>query len=116
MSGTTDLTTALRLLRGLEDGGMRTAEARILAEDLDPVLVYVIVRYLRETYPASDPAATAVLDRVVALTSAWPGLVDRSKEGERDPVSAWFTAEHSFGEFRGRGASMLEIIVEKLES
>ena len=116
MSGTTDLDTALRLLRGLEDGGLQAAEARILAEDLDPVLVYVIVRYLREVYPASNPAATAVLDRVVALTSAWPGLVGKSKEGERDPISSWFTSEHSFGEFRGRSSAMLEIIVDKLES
>jgi len=34
----------------------------------------------------------------------------------RSPVSAWFRAEHSFGEFRGRGAAMLETVVDKLES
>ena len=116
MSGSTDLDTARRLLRGLENGGMKTADARILAEDLDPVLVYVIVRYLREVYPASDPAATAVLERVVALTSSWPGMVAKSQEGEQDSVSEWFSSEHTFGEFRSRGTAMLEIVVDKLES
>lgn len=116
MNDSTDLDSALRLLRGLEDGGMDTAEARILAQDLDPVLVYVTVRYLREVYPASDPAASAVLDRVVALTSAWPGIVAKSKEGEADPISAWFAGDYSFGAFRGRGAEMIRLIVDKLES
>jgi len=90
--------------------------ARTIAEELDPVLLYVVVRFLREAYPASNPAATAVLDRVVALTSAWPGLVARSKEGERDAVAEWFSNTHSFGEFRGRGAELIALIVEKLES
>jgi hypothetical protein len=116
MNGATDLDSALRLLRGLEEGSMGTAEAKILAQDLDPVLVWATVRYLREVYPASDPAATAVLERVVALTSAWPGLVAKSREGEADPIAGWFASEHAFGEFRGRGAEMIRLVVDKLES
>ena len=95
---------------------MSAADARTLAERLDPVLVYVIVRYLREVYPASHPAATAVLDRVVALTTAWPELVARSTAGEHDVVSKWFVSEYSFTEFRNRGAELIELIVDKLES
>ena len=116
MSTSTDKNQASRLLRGLEDGGMAVAEARIFAEDLDPVLVHVILRYLRAAYPASDPAASAVLERVVQLTSADPAIVRKAQEGERDPVSEWFAAEHSFGEFRGRGHDLIDLIVEKLES
>jgi hypothetical protein len=95
---------------------MAVAEARILAQDLDPVLVFSIVQYLREAYPASDPAATAVLERVVELTSAYPAIVSKSKEGEQDPVSAWFADEYSFGEFRGRGREMIRIIADKLDT
>jgi hypothetical protein len=116
MDTSTDRERALALLRGLEYGGMATAEARILAEDLDPVLVWVVVRYLREVYPASDPAATAVLERVVRLTSAYPGIVQKSKQGERDPVAEWFAGEFGFRDFRGRGERMVETIVDKLES
>ena len=116
MNTSTDKNQAEKLLRGLEDGRMNASEATLLAQDLDPVLVYAILRYLREVYPASNPAASAVLDRVVALTSTWPGIVEKSKEGERDPISEWFTSEYSFGDFRGRGSEMLDLIVDKLES
>ncbi len=116
MPGTTDASTAIRLLNGLEFGGMEAAAARTLAEGLDPVLVFAVVRYLREIHPASDPAAGPVLERVIALTKAWPGLVSRSKEGEQDPIAGWFLSEHSFPEFKGRGDEMIELIVEKLES
>ena len=116
MNGSTNKNDALRLLQGLEQGTMNAVEARILAGTLDPVLVHLILRYLREVYPASNPAATAVLDRVVALTSAEPGLVAKVKEGEKDPVSVWFSAEHPIAEFRGRASEMIELIVDKLES
>jgi hypothetical protein len=116
MGASTDKNLALKLLRGLDDGGIDTSEARGLALELDPVLVYVVVRYLREVYPASDPAASPVLERVVDLTSADPAIIAKSKEGEQDPVSRWFASEHSFRDYRGRGAELIELIVDKLES
>jgi hypothetical protein len=112
----TDRDLALRLLAGLEEGGMPASEAAIAAEDLDPVLVYFIVQFLRAVYPASSPAAHAVLQRVVELTSAYPAIVRKSKVGEEDPVSRWFGSEYAFGDFRGRGAELIEMIVDKLES
>ena len=115
MAGSTDKGKASRLLHGLEDGAMSTIQAQALASELDPVLVHVVVRYLREVYPASHPAAGAVLERVVAFTSSSPSVVAKVKEGEADPVSAWFASEYSFRDFRGRGDDLLELIVEKLE-
>ena len=47
MGTSTDRNQALRLLRGLDEGSIDSTEACILAEELDPVLVYVVVRYLR---------------------------------------------------------------------
>jgi hypothetical protein len=116
MTTSTDKNRALRLLHGLDEGGMDVSEARALAEELDPVLVYVIVRFLREVYPASDPAASPVLERVVQLTSAYPALVAKSGEGEKDPVSQWFSSEYSFRDFRRRGDELIDLIVDKLES
>ena len=103
MGGAIDRDAALRLLGGLEGGGLPAADGRFIAERLDPVLVHFVVRYLRESYPASHPAATAVLERLVKLTAAYPGIVAQSKQGEEDPVTSWFESEHSFAEFRGRG-------------
>jgi hypothetical protein len=116
MSGSTDKALAEKLLHGLEDGRMSGSEATLLAQDLDPVLVHVILRYLREVYPASNPAAGAVLDRVVSLTSSSPRIVALAKEGEQDPVSQWFASEYAFGDFRGRSSELLDLVIDKLES
>ena len=112
MSAFDEKREALRLLDGLENGGMAADDASSIAQDLDPVLVHVIVKFLRETYPVSDPAATAVLERVVQLNSAWKGLVARCQEGEQDPITEWFESEYAYRDFRGRGAEMIELIVD----
>jgi len=116
MGTSTDKNQALRLLNGLEMGGLDPAEGRVLVEDLDPVLVHLIVRFLRDVYPIHAPAAGPVLERVVALTNATPEIVALAKEGETDPITSWFVSEHTFGEFRGRGDAMLALVVDKLES
>ena len=107
---------ANRLLSGLENGGLAPHDALILAEGLDPVLVYVIVSFLRGIYPASDPAATAVLERVVQLTTASPTMIRKHKAGHQDSVSGWFESEYSYGDYRGRGSDLVDLIVDKLES
>jgi hypothetical protein len=116
MGTSTDRRAAERLLAGLENGGMDSADAAVLAASLDPVLVYLIVRYLRESYSASDPAAGSVLERVVALTSADRAIVEACRDGEQDPVARWFVAEHALGSFRGRRSELIARIVDKLES
>ena len=107
---------ALRLLDGLENGTQFGIDASLLAERIDPVLFYIVVRFLRESYPASDPAANAVLGRVVKLTSRQAALVRKFSEGEQDPISQWFGSEHSFREFRGRGRELIDTVVDKLDS
>ncbi len=116
MGTSTDRAEALRLLEGLENGRMSPVQLAVIAEDLDPVLLYVVVTYLRAVHRASDPAAGGILDRVVRLTSTGRKLVQAHKQGERDPVTQWFTSEYDFASFRGRPRAMLDLIVDKLES
>ena len=116
MTPTEEKREAVRLLGGLEDGRMTTDDAQHIAGSVDPVLLYFIVRHLRDSYPASDPAATSVLDRVVGLTRTSPLLVTRCKEGQEDPVSKWFEGDYSFRDFRGRGVELIEMIADKLEA
>ena len=116
MATTNEGREALRLLAGLENGGLSTADAAIVAEDLDPVLVYVIVAFLRKVYPVSDPAASSVLDRVVRMTSRSPALIRKHEQGESDPISRWFEENHDYRDFRGRGPELIELIVDKLET
>ena len=107
---------AKRLLSGLENGTVTASDGAFIVESIDPVLVYLIVKYLREVYPASDPAATSVLERVVDLTSQSRVFVKKSKEGEQDPISRWFESEYVFRDYRGRGDEFIDLIVDKLES
>ena len=107
---------ASRLLAGLEGGSLPPADAVILAEDLDPVLVYVIVSFLRAVYPAGDRAATSVLERVVALTTASRAVIAKYRDGERDPISRWFEADYTYRDYRGRGAELVALVADKLDS
>jgi len=107
---------ARRLVSGLESGALSTADAVIIAEDLDPVLVYAIVSFLRAVYPITDPAATSVLDRVVQLTATSPAVVRLHRKGGEDPIAGWFESEHGYSAFRGHGDRMVDCIVEKLDS
>lgn len=116
MGTSTDRRTAGRLLSALENGGSSATDLRFVAETLDPVLLFIIIKYLRQNYPASDRAAGAVLQRVVELTQAYPALVARCGEGESDPISGWFASEHDFNEFKHRGPELIDLIVDKLES
>ncbi|MEM7247305.1 MAG: hypothetical protein AAF533_18325 [Acidobacteriota bacterium] len=116
MHDTDERRAALRLLRALEQGGEPAADLAIIAQDIDPVLVHGIISFLRAVYPATDPAATGVLGRVVELTGASPEVIRRHEEGGRDPITEWFTSEHEYGQFRGRGDNVVDLLVEKLES
>ena len=109
-------TSAQRLLAGIENGNLSNADAIVVAEDIDPALFYVIVSFLREIYPASDPAATAVLERVVALTQGSAILVRHHKSGGEDPIAQWFEDEYTYGEFRTRGPEMIAVVADKIDS
>jgi hypothetical protein len=116
MTAPIDTRPAVKLMRGIETGAFASDELHRLAEALDPVLLYFVVRYLRETNPASDRAASAVLERLVKLTRTFPGMVAKVKKGEGDPVVRWFTGAPTFGEFRGRGPALIDLVVAKLEA
>lgn len=116
MGTSTDRGEALRLLEGLENGRMSPVQLAVIAEDLDPVLLYVVVKYLRAAHRASDPAAGGILERVVHLTSTSRTLVQAHKQGELDPVSQWFESEYDYGAFRARAGALLDLVADKLES
>ena len=116
MGESTELNKSLQLLDGLELGGRPITELAAIAEDLDPVLLYGIVTMLRANYPASDPAASAVLERVVALSRSYRGFVEQCKEGETDPVGEWMRKEIDLRGFRGRNEGFLTLLIDKLES
>jgi len=104
---------ALRILSGIEDGTMTAAQSQEAVEEADAALVYLIFTWLRRRY-ADHPASDAVLGRLLAVTDRTPGLAAKLKEGQADPVVAWFEDEY---QYRDLGAKeFIELVVEKLES
>jgi hypothetical protein len=106
----------LRWLEGIEDGTLGTGDLYNLSQKMDPVLIHLIIKFLRKKYPSIKPEAAAVMARLVDLTSNYPEVVKQMKEAEADPVSEWFADTYNFGEFYSKPQEMLELIVEKLES
>ena len=116
MGDSTDFSSASRLLRGIEQGGLAVAEARVIATELDPVLLHTIVRYLRDAYPATVPEARPVLERLVAVTESDRSIVREAKLGEEDPIGRWIVEEYRLADFKGRSDELLHLVIDKLES
>lgn len=105
----------LRLLSGLENGTLSTADAFNIAEKRDPLLLYFILRYLREKYPATNTASQGVLERIVSLTSTYTDLVKKTKSAESDPVREWFDDAYTMRQYFDKSGEFVEMIVEKIE-
>lgn len=103
---------ALRILQGIEDGSMSAADSAQLVEDADPALVYLLFTWLRNRYPASDPASEAVLGRLVAISNRG-SVAAKMKAGQKDPVVEWFEDEYSYRDLGSR--EFVALIIEKLE-
>ncbi len=106
---------SLRLLSGLENGTLDAADAYNIAKERDPVLLYFILRFLRENYPPSSPQSKGVIERLVELTGTYTDLVAMAKEGERDPMREWFDDGYTTQQFRANSEEYLTLIVDKFE-
>lgn len=105
----------LRLLNGLENGTLTTADAFNIADKRDPVIIYFVMRYLREKYPASSPAALGVNQRLVELTGTYDSLVSKAKKGEKDPIREWFDDTYELKQFFDKPGELIDHLVEKIE-
>jgi len=106
---------ALRLLTGLENGTMSASDAYNIAKNRDPILLYFVLRFLRENYPPSSPDSLGVMERLVELTGTYADIVDMIKEGEKDPMTEWFDDGYTAQQYRSQPDAYLDLIIEKLE-
>lgn len=105
----------MRFLEGIENGSLSANDAFIVADKLDPVLVYFAIQFLRENYPASNPGSQGITERMVELMGNHEGIVKAVKTGEKDVLSEWFNDTYSFGEFKNKNDEFVDLIVDKLE-
>ena len=104
---------ALRILDSIEDGTTKPADAAELIGAADPALVYLLLTWLRNHYAGHD-AGDAVLGRLGAVTSAYPAVTKKMKEGQTDSMVEWFEDAYSYREFDAK--AFVALIVDKLES
>jgi hypothetical protein len=104
---------ALRILQGIEQGLLSTADCYNLVEEADPTLVYLIITWLRTRY-RSDPAAEGVIGRLVELCNTYPQVTEMVREGKEDSVVEWFEDGHSYRALEAE--EFIDLIVDKLES
>jgi len=104
---------ALRLLEGLEQGSMSSADIGHLVDEADPALVYLVFTWLRNRYGNDHPAAEGVIGRVVEVTNGHNSTKAKMREGKQDCISSWFEEEHSYKEFGAK--EFISLVVEKLE-
>jgi hypothetical protein len=106
---------SLRLLQGIEAGTLSTADAFNISDKIDPTLLYFVFRYLRESYPATNPSSKGVLERMVEISSTYPQLVAKAKKGEKDPIREWFDETYSIRDFRENSEEFIDLIYGKID-
>ena len=102
---------ALRILEGIEEGSMSTADSYGLVEDADPALVYLIFTWLRKRY-SEHTNSDAVIGRLVEVSNR-PKVAKLMKEGQADPVVQWFEETYSYKDLDKK--QFIELVIEKLE-
>jgi hypothetical protein len=103
---------ALRILDGIVEGTMSSADSYALVDEADPTLVYLIFTWIRARFGPSDPASDAVLGRLVEISNK-SSVAQKMKEGQQDPVVEWFEDAYSYRKLDKD--EFIELIVEKLE-
>lgn len=102
-------------LDSLENGSKPIPEIRQFGEQIDPIYVYFVFRYLREKHQR-QPQSEGVLNRLVQISSESEKLVKMARQGEKDLLREWFDDSHSMREFFGDSDKFLELIYDKINS
>jgi len=103
---------ALRILEGIEEGTMSSADSFALVDEADPALVYLIFTWIRARYGPDHPASDAVIGRLLAISNK--GTVPKKmKEGQADPVVEWFEDAYKYRDLDAK--EFIALIVDKLE-
>ena len=116
MEQSAEFSQSIRFLTSLEKGTAPISDVYQQSNDLDPVIVFWVIQYLRKKYPASNSASMGVLQRIVELTTTYPDIITKAKAGENDSISEWFADSFSLNECFGDGEQMITLLIDKLQS
>lgn len=100
-----------RFMDIIEGGVIPLEDALPVAEKLDPLLLYFVLRYLKETYGRDSQGPNA---RLLQFLSAYPTIARHAVKPKNEPMVEWFDDSHSMRSFRNRDA-FVDLIIDKLE-
>ena len=115
MNSLSDKSQSIRFLSGLESGTLSSSDAYNIVKDKDPVLVYFLLRYLKDKYSASQPEAAAVHGRLLELTTTYDDIKKMLRAGEQDAMREWFDDSYSVREYQRDPEAYVDLIIDKLE-
>jgi hypothetical protein len=104
-----------QVLSGIEDGNMSPYDCYLILEQLDPLIIYFVLRYLREKYPHTHPQSQGVMARIIEITNTYPDIVKKAQKGEKDSLREWFDDAYNMRQFFADPEGFVELIVEKVE-
>jgi hypothetical protein len=104
-----------RFLVGLETGNLPTEDIYAISENLDPILVFFCIKYLRMTYKPGHPDANGVAERILDLTKTYDSIVKAVKEGEGDSLNEWFEDDLNPSQYKDNTEVFMDLLVEKIE-
>lgn len=114
-SSNSEQAKCLRLIEGLEAGTLDLNIAFQLSEEIDPVLLHVALRYLREVAGADGQTGEGVNSRLLEFATSFPQAIKMAQKGEKDPILEWFNESYALNEFRSRPNDLVEILWEKID-
>ncbi len=100
-----------RFMDIIEEGRIPLLEGFQIAEELDPLLLYFMLRYLKETYGRETQGAG---DRLLQFLSNYPSIAKYAVAPKNEPMVEWFNDSHTVRSFKSRN-EYLEMIIDKLE-
>ncbi len=104
---------AARLIDGIEAGTLSSSEAYNIIEDLDPLLVYFSLMYIKKKYP--NPGAAQNL-RLLELMGSYDQIKKTMSSQSRDSMVEWFNDTYDVRDFQNDHEGYLDLIVDKMES
>ena len=107
---------AKRFLEGVESGSLSAGNAFELTENMDEILTYFLIRFLREKYRPGTQGSEGVVQRLIELTGTYPSIVKACKDGEKDPMTEWFDDTYELRSWLGNADGYVDLIVDKLDS
>ena len=108
-----EIRVATHLLTAVENGSHSVTQMRMLYEDADPALVYLLFSWLRAHYPPSHSAYDGVIGRIAEVCGSSSVVARKVRAGEQDPIVSWFEETY---DYRGLGRDeFIRLVVEKLE-